>query len=226
MLTNTELLPTTTQTLHGLPPPSSPQLRILPLGWPPSSSFQVKLLPTSRTRWCCFLYWACALIHEGLHSLPYMRVHAQLCLTLCDPVDCILPGSSVHGILQARTLQRAAISSSRGIFLTWRLNPRILHWQAGSLPLSHLGSHTSSGLPSNGSLYERRPLTSLNGTDPPWTGSPSSPIRARSAEVITWIIQWLLTEVVFPPWNHGPQEGKGPFVSSEPPYENWHTVGV
>ena len=27
----------------------------------------------------------------------------QLCLTLCDPMDCSLPGSSVHGILQAKT---------------------------------------------------------------------------------------------------------------------------
>ena len=35
---------------------------------------------------------------------------AQLCLTLCDPVDCSLPGSSVHGILQARILQGVAIS--------------------------------------------------------------------------------------------------------------------
>ena len=39
---------------------------------------------------------------------------AQLCLTLCDPVDCNLPGSSVHGILQARILEWVAISFSRG----------------------------------------------------------------------------------------------------------------
>ena len=30
---------------------------------------------------------------------------AQSCLTLCDPMDCSLPGSSVHGILQARILE-------------------------------------------------------------------------------------------------------------------------
>ena len=30
---------------------------------------------------------------------------AQLCPTLCDPMDCSLPGSSVHGILQAITLE-------------------------------------------------------------------------------------------------------------------------
>ena len=41
---------------------------------------------------------------------------AQLCPTLCDPVDCSPPGSSVHGILQARVLEWVAISFSRGSF--------------------------------------------------------------------------------------------------------------
>ena len=54
-------------------------------------------------------------------------------------MDCILPGSSVHGILQARILEWVAISFSRGFF-----QPRdqtvlcLLHWQAGSLPLATL----------------------------------------------------------------------------------------
>ena len=39
---------------------------------------------------------------------------AQSCPTLCDPGDCSLPGSSVHGILQARILEWVAISFSRG----------------------------------------------------------------------------------------------------------------
>ena len=38
----------------------------------------------------------------------------QSCPTLCDPVDCSLPGSSVHGIRQARILEWVAMSSSRG----------------------------------------------------------------------------------------------------------------
>ena len=38
----------------------------------------------------------------------------QLCLTLCDPMGCCLPGSSVHGISQARILQWVAISFSGG----------------------------------------------------------------------------------------------------------------
>ena len=39
---------------------------------------------------------------------------AQSCPTLCDPIDCSLPGSSVHGIFQAIVLEGIAISFSRG----------------------------------------------------------------------------------------------------------------
>ena len=39
---------------------------------------------------------------------------AQLCLTLCNPMDCSLPGSSVHGIFQAIVLEWIATSFSRG----------------------------------------------------------------------------------------------------------------
>ena len=49
----------------------------------------------------------------------------QPCLTLCDPMDCSLQGSSVHGILQARILEWIAISSSRGIFSTQGSNPSL-----------------------------------------------------------------------------------------------------
>ena len=46
-----------------------------------------------------------------------MCLHAKLlqsCPTLCNPMDCSLPGSSVHGILQARKLEWVAIPYSRG----------------------------------------------------------------------------------------------------------------
>lgn len=46
-----------------------------------------------------YLFW--------LHSI-------QLCPTLCDPMNCNLPGSSAHGIFQARMLEWVAISLSRG----------------------------------------------------------------------------------------------------------------
>ena len=50
---------------------------------------------------------------------------AQSCLTLCDPMDCSLPGSSAHGIFQARILEWVAISFSRGIFPTQGSDPGI-----------------------------------------------------------------------------------------------------
>ena len=45
-------------------------------------------------------------------------VGTQSCLTLCNPMDCSLPGSSVHGIFQARILEWVAIFYSRHIHTT------------------------------------------------------------------------------------------------------------
>ena len=57
------------------------------------------------------------LYHWATWEVPYWyeseREVAQSCLTLCNPMDCSLPGSSVHGIFQARTLEWVAISFSR-----------------------------------------------------------------------------------------------------------------
>ena len=50
---------------------------------------------------------------ETKTKIPLCLV-AQLCPTLCDPMDCSPPGSSVHGILEARILEWVAISFSRG----------------------------------------------------------------------------------------------------------------
>ena len=60
------------------------------------------------------------------------------CSSLCDPVDCSPPGPSVREILQARTLERVAMSPSRG---SSRASDRtrvscFLCWQEGSLPHS------------------------------------------------------------------------------------------
>ena len=58
-------------------------------------------------------------IHMYIYGISFACVHAnllQLCPTLCDPIDCSLLGSSVHGILQARTLERVTVLSSRGSY--------------------------------------------------------------------------------------------------------------
>ena len=48
----------------------------------------------------------------GLHAAAAAAKSLQLFLTLCDPIDGSPPGSPVHGILQARTLEWLAISFS------------------------------------------------------------------------------------------------------------------
>ena len=48
-----------------------------------------------------------------LFSLLKVKVKSLSRVRLCDPMDCSLPGSSVHGILQARILEWVAISLSR-----------------------------------------------------------------------------------------------------------------
>ena len=71
----------------------------------------------------------------------------QACLALCDPVDCSLPGFSVHGILQARILEWVAMPSLQGDLphsgQTWVF--RLPHWQAGSFPLAPPGKRLPSG---------------------------------------------------------------------------------
>ena len=53
---------------------------------------------------------------------------SKLCLTLCNPTDCSLPGSSVHGTFQVRILEWVAISFSRGS-----------SWSGSNLHLLHCG---------------------------------------------------------------------------------------
>ena len=70
----------------------------------------------------------------------------QSCMILCNPMDCSPPGSSVHGILQARILEWVAISFSRGYF--WPKDRtyisctgrRILyHWTIWEAPIKNSG---------------------------------------------------------------------------------------
>ena len=83
-------------------------------------------------------------IEQGLSA--YNLMHAKLVQsypTLRDLMDCSPPGSSVHGILQAKILEWVAMPRPQGIFLTQGLNLcllGLLHWQAGSILLAPPGS--------------------------------------------------------------------------------------
>ena len=65
----------------------------------------------------------------------------QLCPTLCDPVDCNPPGSSVHGILQARILEWVAMYSYRNLCDpgTEPVSPESPALQVYSLPIEPPG---------------------------------------------------------------------------------------
>ena len=59
-------------------------------------------------------------------------------MSVYNSMDCSPPGSSVHGISQARILGCQLLL--QGIFPTQELNPRFLHWQVDPLLLSYQGS--------------------------------------------------------------------------------------
>ena len=105
------------------------------------------------TRWtfvckgCCLLFWICCLL-----LLPWL----QSCPTLWDPIDGSPPGSPVPGILQARTLEWAAISFSNA--WKWKVKVKSLSrvwllvtpWTAGPQAPPSLGFSRQeywSGLP-------------------------------------------------------------------------------
>ena len=100
------------------PRPYLPSLSPPPLG-PPAPGRAAPPTPPLWSASCCCLV-------------------TKACPTFCDPTDYSPPGSFVHGILQARILECVAVSFSIS-FPTQGTNPHLLHWQACSLPLSHLG---------------------------------------------------------------------------------------
>ena len=91
---------------------------------------------------------------------------AHLCLILYDPMDCSLPGSSVHGIFQARIREWVSIFSFRESSRPRDQTPvflHLLHWQVDSLPLRHLGSpwsvqHLLSIYAVPGRVLDRKPI--------------------------------------------------------------------
>ena len=88
-------------------------------------------------------------LNQILMTIEWSEV-AQLCLTLCDPMDCSLPGSPVHGIFQAIVLEWIAISFSSGSsrprdwtrvshivdrhFTVWATREVWSHWEGDSIP--------------------------------------------------------------------------------------------
>ena len=77
------------------------------------------------------------------YTLCLLWLVVQLCLTLCEPLDCSSSGSSVLGIFQARILEWVAIFILQGIFLTQGSNLDLLcllHYRWILHPLNHQGT--------------------------------------------------------------------------------------
>ena len=110
----------------------------------------------------------------------------QLDPTLCDPMDCSPPGSSIHGILQAWILEWVAIPLSRD-FPDPEIKPRFPALKADSLPSEHQGAHAI--------WIFKMGLIAYNHCDfNPWT---------FCADRIMWVMaSSTLSEVVLGSWLH------------------------
>ena len=124
-------LPHCRQILYQLSHKGSPRI----LEWVAYSFSRASSRPRNQTRISCiaggfFTNWA---IREA-HTVGKL----QLCPSFCDPMICSLPGSSDHGILQAKLLEWVTMPLP-GDHPNPGIQPTslcLLHWQAGSLPPS------------------------------------------------------------------------------------------
>ena len=98
----------------------------------PKGNSNPMLFPVQHVSSVCFL--------GGPSLPPLLKVKvlvAQSCPTLCDPMDCNPPGSSVHGILQARILEWVAVPLLQRIFPTQGSNLSLLQCRQILYHLSH-----------------------------------------------------------------------------------------
>ena len=136
-------------------------------------------------------------------SAEWMKVLVtQLCLTLCDPMDCSMPGSSVHGILQARILEWVAMAFSRGSsqprgrtcisYISWIVRRVLYHWDS---LVAQIVKHLPPVLETRvQSLGRENPLekemathSSILAWEIPWTEEPGM-LQSRGLQRIwhTW----------------------------------------
>ena len=91
----------------------------VPIGWQGSGTLERNIFGVREKNMAFLIFLGPNLMIYIFFFLLKACVHAKLlqsCPILCHPMDCSLPGSSVHGVLQARTLEWIAMPSSRESF--------------------------------------------------------------------------------------------------------------
>ena len=128
---------------------------------------------------------------------------AQSCPTLCHPVDCTLPGSSVHGIFQARVREWVAISFS---FCCWQQNV-ILGFYRISWKVIKLVAQSLALLPRKSPLLTRKEKCKMwqimgRGQHRHMTGKKTVVSTVWASLLLTTVIQWLMKSLnpMFTQW--------------------------
>ena len=115
----------------------------------------------------------------------------QSCPTLCDPMNCSLPGSSVHGVLQARMLEWVAILSSRGS------SPNRVQTQVSYIPGRFFTNSATRETPHiYPYIYTLLSCVQLFVT--PWTAA----LQASLSFTISWSLFKLTSIALTMPYNH------------------------
>ena len=141
---------------------------------------------------------------------------SQLCLTLCDPVDCSQPSFSVHEIFQARILEQVAISSFRGSSQprdrTWVFSIGrwfLYHWAIWEAIYIYIYSpspppqHLATSIPcSSGTIAEIFPPTHSSISPPTLQCVPTSQPIPLKKPLPLFLFPLILYEVKGPLWGH------------------------
>ena len=106
-----------------------------------SQSFEINLFLSFFLSLFLSLPHTCECAYNYMFSIKlHMCLVTQSCLTLCDLMDCSLPGSSVHGDSPGKNIGVGCHSLLQQIFPTWGWNPGLLHCRQILYHLSHQGS--------------------------------------------------------------------------------------
>ena len=106
--------------------------------------YSLKLLKiTSVTIHVFYVYLIVFIVQIYYAGLGFIT---QSCLTLCNPMDCSLPGSSVHGDFPGKNTGVGCLALLQGIFLTQRSDPGLPHCRQILYHLNHQGSSQHNDL--------------------------------------------------------------------------------